>query len=154
MARVSTWIVVLALIVLLSSPSVDAVKRKDRKKKAREFSMTVDYLPPSCNLKSKNGDTLSIHYTGTFDDGRVFDSSYHRNVPIDFTLGVGQVIKGWDVGLADMCIGEKRTLDIPPDMGYGAMGVPRSIPGNSFLKFEAELIKINGLIEDLKESEL
>jgi FKBP-type peptidyl-prolyl cis-trans isomerase len=67
---------------------------------------------------SQNGDKLSMHYTGTLATGKQFDSSIGRG-PFDFTLGAGQVIKGWDQGLLDMCVGEKRTLNIPSELGLG-----------------------------------
>lgn len=75
-------------------------------------------------------------------DGTEFDSSIPRNQPFTFTLGTGQVIKGWDQGLLGMCEGEKRKLIIPPDLGYGAKGAPPKIPGDSTLKFVVELLKI------------
>merc|ERR1711916_244142 len=75
-----------------------------------------------CDRKSQKGDTLSMHYTGTLEDGTKFDSSRDRNRPFEFPLGGGRVIKGWDNGLMEMCPGEKRTLTIQPDWGYGARG--------------------------------
>ena len=72
-------------------------------------------------------------YRGTLADGSQFDASYDRGKPLDFTLGAGQVIKGWDQGLLDMAIGEKRKLTIPPEMGYGARGFPPVIPANAEL---------------------
>ena len=85
------------------------------------------------------GDTLTVHYVGTLTDGKVFDSSLDRNTPFIFTLGVGQVIRGWDEGLAGMRVGGKRLLTIPPDYGYGGEGVG-AIPPNSTLVFEVELL--------------
>ncbi|KAF9412946.1 FK506-binding protein 2A [Podila epigama] len=98
---------------------------------------------PSC-VKSKDGDTLSMHYTGSlWSTGAVFDSSANRG-PFDFVLGQGQVIKGWDLGLRGMCIGEKRKLSFPPSLGYGDRGAGASIPPKSSLVFEVELLAING----------
>ncbi len=77
------------------------------------------------------------------EDGTEFDSSIGRNDPFTFTLGVGQVIKGWDQGLLEMCEGEKRKLVIPSDLGYGDRGAPPKIPGGATLIFEVELLKIN-----------
>jgi FKBP-type peptidyl-prolyl cis-trans isomerase len=83
-----------------------------------------------------------MHYTGKLEDGTEFDSSIPRGDPLAFTLGAGQVIKGWDQGLLNMCEGEKRKLVIPSDLGYGANGAPPKIPGGATLIFEVELIKI------------
>ncbi|KAG8784646.1 Peptidyl-prolyl cis-trans isomerase fpr2 [Ceratobasidium sp. 428] len=108
-------------------------------------------VPAECPLKSQKGDKLSMHYltlrdvmqTGTLaSDGSKFDSSRDRNSPFDFTLGTGQVIRGWDEGLVNMCVGEKRKLTIPPEMGYGERGFPPVIPAASTLVFEVELLGI------------
>jgi len=85
------------------------------------------------------GQTVTVHYTGLLENGSQFDSSHDRGQPFSFQLGQGKVIKGWDEALALMSKGEKRTLIIPPDIGYGARG-QRSIPPNSTLIFEVELI--------------
>jgi len=83
-----------------------------------------------------------VHYTGKLLSGKEFDSSRNRGVPFDLTLGRGQVIKGWDEGLIGMCVGEQRTLTIPPDMGYGARGAGNAIPPNAHLVFDVEMINI------------
>lgn len=86
------------------------------------------------------GDTLSVKYTGKFANGKIFDAtSQHGDKPIIFTLGIGQVIKGWDQGLIGMKVGEKRSLIIPPELGYGPNDYG-PIPGNSTLYFDVELI--------------
>ncbi|KAH8816423.1 hypothetical protein F5884DRAFT_668013, partial [Xylogone sp. PMI_703] len=97
-----------------------------------------------CDRKTQKGDKISVHYRGTLTDGKQFDASYDRGTPLDFVVGRGSVIKGWDENLLDMCIGEKRILTIPPAFGYGdrAMG---PIPAGSTLIFETELMGIAGV---------
>ena len=88
------------------------------------------------------GKTVSVHYVGTLTDGTKFDSSRDRGTPFSFLLGSGQVIKGWDQGVAGMKVGGKRSLVIPPELGYGAAGAPGAIPGNATLNFEVELLEV------------
>ncbi|XP_059055084.1 FK506-binding protein 2 isoform X2 [Achroia grisella] len=107
-----------------------------------ELKVDVVSVPEGCTEKSKQGDMLTMHYTGTLDDGHKFDSSYDRDQPFSFQIGVGQVIKGWDQGLLNMCVGEKRKLTIPSSLGYGERGAGNVIPPHATLHFDVELINI------------
>ncbi|HOF50401.1 MAG TPA: FKBP-type peptidyl-prolyl cis-trans isomerase [Candidatus Colwellbacteria bacterium] len=90
----------------------------------------------------KNGDLATVNYVGRLKDGTVFDSSYERGVPYQFLIGAGHVIRGWDMGVLGMKVGEKRQLIIPARHGYGDTGIG-NIPGGATLIFEVELLKIN-----------
>ena len=144
-------------------------------KKVTKLQIGVKKRVENCEVKSRKGDKLSMHYRGSLhSDGSEFDSSYERGEPLSFTLGSGQVssvhmpirnwsstkdlfkqnnrtwsnnlcvqvIKGWDQGLLAMCVGEKRKLVIPPDLGYGDSGAGDKIPGGAVLVFEVELVDI------------
>lgn len=102
-----------------------------------------EVLKQGTGLEAKNGDLVQVHYTGTLQDGKKFDSSIDRGTPFQFKLGSGMVIKGWDLGVAGMKVGEKVKLTIPAELGYGATGYPPVIPQNATLIFEVELLKIN-----------
>ena len=102
---------------------------------------TIDELVGT-GKEAKAGDTVRVHYTGTLMDGKKFDSSRDKGEPFEFKLGAGQVIKGWDQGVAGMKVGGKRKLVIPPDLGYGANGSPPTIPANAGLKFDVELMEV------------
>ena len=89
-----------------------------------------------------NGKTVGVHYTGWLTDGKEFDSSLDAGEPIEFKLGSGQVIKGWDEGIAGMKVGGKRQLRIPPQLAYGSRGAGSAIPPNSTLIFDVQLVSV------------
>ncbi|KAK2971420.1 hypothetical protein RJ640_025370 [Escallonia rubra] len=129
-----------AVLLLLLVTVVSAKKSAD----VTELQIGVKYKPESCEIQAHKGDRIRVHYRGKLTDGTVFDSSFERGDPIEFELGGGQVIKGWDQGLLGMCVGEKRKLKIPAKLGYGAQGSPPTIPGGATLIFDTELVQVNG----------
>jgi len=102
-----------------------------------------EVLQEGTGEEAKNGDKVSVHYTGWLEDGTKFDSSLDRGVPFPFELGAGEVIRGWDLGVLGMKVGEKRKLTIPSDLAYGENGMPGAIPPKATLIFEVELLGIN-----------
>ncbi|CAG4960221.1 unnamed protein product [Colias eurytheme] len=108
----------------------------------KKLQIGVKKRPAECPMKSRKGDLLHMHYTGTLEDGTEFDSSIPRGNPLTFSLGAGQVIKGWDQGLIGMCEGEQRKLVIPPELAYGEAGAPPKIPKSATLTFHVDLVKI------------
>jgi peptidylprolyl isomerase len=104
--------------------------------------LKVENLVVGTGTEARVGNTITVHYTGWLEDGTRFDSSLDRGEPIEFVLGNGQVIAGWEQGLIGMKVGGKRKLTIPPDLGYGAKGKRKYIPPNAALIFEVELLAV------------
>jgi len=104
--------------------------------------LKIDDVIVGTGAEAKNGDVVSINYIGALEDGKEFDSSYKRNRPFEFTLGAGQVIPGFDLGVSGMKVGGKRTVVIPPELGYGSRSMA-VIPPDSTLKFTVELLSVN-----------
>ena len=110
----------------------------------QEASLLMEDLVVGSGEEATAGSLVTVHYTGTLESGEKFDSSLDRGAPFQFILGVGQVISGWDQGVSGMKVGGKRKLTIPPELGYGANAVG-SIPANSTLFFEVELLEVQPL---------
>lgn len=106
------------------------------------MSLKIDELKVGTGAEAKAGQRVTVHYVGTLTSGKKFDSSRDRGEGFDFTLGAGEVIKGWDQGVAGMKVGGMRKLTIPPELAYGARGFPPVIPPNSTLVFEVELLEV------------
>ena len=107
-----------------------------------ESGLRYQIIQKGDGKKAEKGNTVSVHYKGQLADGTVFDSSYKRNSPLDFQVGVGQVIPGWDEGICLLNVGDKARLVIPSDLGYGAAGAGGVIPPNATLVFDVELMGI------------
>lgn len=103
--------------------------------------LKIEVITGGTGAVAENGQTVSVHYTGVFEDGTKFDSSVDRGVPFEFVLGAGMVIKGWDQGVLGMKVGEKRKLTIPSDLAYGPNDYG-PIPGGSTLIFDVELLGV------------
>lgn len=139
-------IIPLALSLLGAVSSVVAAPDKSPTIK-KEVKMTdtlhIEEVKVGDGAEAKAGQRVKVHYVGNLVDGKKFDSSRDRGDPFTFTLGVGQVIKGWDEGVKGMKVGGVRKLTIPSDMGYGARGAGAVIPPNATLLFEVELLGVS-----------
>jgi FKBP-type peptidyl-prolyl cis-trans isomerase len=138
---------------VLTNPSLDSVSgsntgsttgqtASDSPKLDTVEELKIEDIKTGTGAEAKAGNSVTVHYTGTLTDGTKFDSSLDRSEPFTFNLGAGDVIAGWDQGVAGMKVGGKRKLTIPSSMAYGDSGVPGAIPGGATLVFDVELLKV------------
>ena len=152
MKKIISIIIVLSAIILsfyllneiLKQEEVEQVVEESEEEEVAQEDLAIEILEEGTGEEAQNGDSLKVHYTGTLEDGTKFDSSLDRGDPFVFTLGVGQVIQGWDLGLLEAKVGDKRKLTIPADLGYGETGAGGGkIPPGATLIFEIEVLEIN-----------
>ncbi|MEM7066107.1 MAG: FKBP-type peptidyl-prolyl cis-trans isomerase [Cyanobacteria bacterium P01_B01_bin.77] len=122
----------------------DTTDMSDENMTTTDSGLMYEDLEVGTGALPVQGQAVTVHYTGTLENGEKFDSSRDRNRPFSFTIGVGQVIKGWDEGVSTMRVGGRRKLVIPPELGYGARGAGGVIPPNATLIFDVELIRVGG----------
>jgi len=119
-----------------------AIDLKLNNQKMNKQGVEIEILKDGTGAIAKKGDTVSVHYVGVLENGTKFDSSVDRGTPFEFSLGAGQVIPGWDIGVEGMKVGEVRKLTIPSELAYGASGAGNAIPPNATLIFEVQLLGI------------
>lgn len=122
--------------------STDTTTNTNKNMDQNNQGLIIKDVVVGTGAEAKVGNLVAVQYTGKFADGKVFDSSIPRGQPIEFALGAGQVIPGWDQGILGMKVGGKRTLTIPAPLGYGANGYPPVIPPNATLYFDVELVGV------------
>ena len=139
------WILLFAALCAGCQPSLRDYPGEKTTMEQQRTSSGLAYvdITPGTGASPKAGDTVTVHYTGYLKSGKKFDSSVDRGQPFTFTIGVGQVIKGWDEGVMSMKVGGKRKLIIPPQLGYGSRGAGGVIPPDAELVFDVELLGVN-----------
>jgi FKBP-type peptidyl-prolyl cis-trans isomerase FkpA len=138
-----THALVLALVVVAAGCSQSEAPKQDQPKPgATVTELKIEETKVGTGAEAVTGNSVMVHYTGWLTDGTKFDSSKDRGEPFSFQLGAGQVIKGWDQGVAGMKVGGVRKLTIPPELGYGSRGAGGVIPPNATLVFEVELLGV------------
>lgn len=130
------------IIVIAAALAVYFWPEKEQEQELTEEKLEIEILKEGSGKKAEVGNAVSVHYTGTLENGTKFDSSLDRGMPFNFTLGENRVIQGWEQGILGMQVGEKRKLTIAPELGYGESGIPGTIPANAVLIFEVELLEI------------
>ena len=138
------------VVPVVEEPKVEETVQKPEEPKKEEKinkiktiqGMKIETTKEGTGAEITNGKTAVVHYTGKLTDGKVFDSSVSRGTPFEFPLGAGMVIKGWELGVLGMKVGEKRILTIPSELGYGERGAGGVMPPNATLIFEVELLGI------------
>lgn len=138
-----TFLMAIAVLALSFTISAEAEEKKKMSDvQTTESGLQYVVIEEGTGDQAVAGKKVKVHYSGKLEDGTEFDSSYKRGQPIEFTLGAGQVIKGWDEGIALMKVGDKRQLIIPPQLGYGAAGAGNVIPPNAVIIFDVELVEV------------
>lgn len=144
---VSSVIILLIIIVVIyffMQKNINTASLSTASQNQREIqAMKVEILQQGTGNTAKSGDRITVNYVGTLEDGTKFDSSIDRGQPFTFTLGQKSVIRGWELGVEGMKVGEKRKLTIPPKLAYGEQGAGGVIPPNATLIFEIDLLGIN-----------
>ena len=138
----SISISILIFVFIMLTMSCVKQKSEDTREVHMENGLWYEVVNEGTGVGATTGNTVVVHYIGTFQDGSKFDSSVDRGQPFEFRLGAGMVIRGWDIGVEGMQVGEKRILHIPADLAYGERGAGGVIPPNTDLIFEVELLGI------------